>query len=259
MKNNNHTHHIQAVLVEDEKKSMLTLLNLLEKYCPEVKVIATAGSVEEGLSVIRQFSPELVFLDIAMPDGDAFDLLNQLEEIDFDIIFTTAFNEYAIKAFDFAALHYLLKPINYSDLMEAVHRYQRAKTDHLITERIQVLNQSLQQNYVKISLPTTDGLIILDLDKIIRIEADSNYCQFHMEDQSSVVVSRHMSFFENILSELNFCRVHHTHMVNLRFVKKYTKGRGGIITLSDGCQISVSANRKKDFLDQLNEGIVNIK
>lgn len=259
MKGVSHVHRIKTILVEDEKKSLLTLHKLLENYCPEVQVIGEAGSVHEGLEIIPSLNPELVFMDIAMPDGDAFDLLNNLDYIDFEIVFTTAYNEFALKAFDFAALHYLLKPVNHIDLIEAVNRFQRTRAELLINERISILNQSLHNNFVKISLPTIDGMIILEIEKIIRIEADSNYCQFHLTDETSLVVSRSMNYFENILADLDFFRVHNTHIVNLKYVRKYHKGRGGLITMADGSQIAVSASRKKDFLYHLNKGIVTIK
>lgn len=259
MKNGNHKSLIKTVLVEDEKKSLLTLQSLLERYCPDVLVIGTAGTVAEGLQVITDCGPELVFMDIAMPDGDAFDLLRELDEIDFEIVFITAYNDFALKAFDFSALHYLLKPVNYPDLQEAVQRFQRIRSDLLISERIQILNQTLQNNFFKISLPTIDGLIILEIDQIIRIEASSNYCQFFLKDKNSVVVSKPLNHFENILTELSFFRIHNTHMINLRYVSKYQKGRGGLVTMQDGSQVSVSASRKKEFLDQLNQVSVRIK
>lgn len=250
---------IKSVLVEDEKKSLKTLETLLEKYCPEVEICGTAGSVYDAKKVIESTDPDLVFLDIAMPDGDAFDLLNNLNIINFELVFITAYNDFALKAFDFSALHYLLKPVNHIDLIEAVNRYQRNHSNNRVNERIEILNQSLQHNYAKISLPTNDGLMILEIDKIVRIEADSNYCQFLLNDQSQVTVSKPLNYFEDLLIELNFCRVHATHIINLNYVKKYSRGRGGLITLTDGSQISVSANRKKDFLTRLNRGIFTVK
>lgn len=257
--NGRHKTRINAVIVEDEKKSLLTLQSLLERYCPDVVVVGTAANVAEALRVIPSAQPDLVFLDIAMPDGDAFDLLNELEDINFEIVFITAYNDFALKAFDFSALHYLLKPVNHHDLVEAIHRFIRTRADLMINERIKILNQSLQNNFVKISLPTIDGLIILEIDSIIRIEASSNYCQFFLKDKSTVVVSKPLSHFENILSELFFFRVHNTHMINLKYVSRYQKGRGGLITMYDGSQISVSASRKKEFLEQLNQVSVRIK
>lgn len=259
MKSGNYNHKIKTVLVEDEKKSLLALQSLLERYCPDVIIVGTAANVSQGLKIIPEVEPDLIFMDIAMPDGDAFDLLNELEEINFEVVFITAYNDFALKAFDFSALHYLLKPVNHTDLIEAIHRFQRMRADLMITERIQILNQSLQNNFVKISLPTTDGLIILEIDNIIRIEASSNYCQFFLKDQTSVVVSKPLSHFENILSELSFYRIHNTHMVNLRYVSRYQKGRGGLVTMNDGSQIGVAASRKKEFLDHLNQVSVRIK
>lgn len=250
---------IKTVLVEDEKKSLKTLQTLLKRYCPEVEVAGVAGCVSEAKQVIEKISPELVFLDIAMPDGDAFDLLNSLNMITFEVVFITAYNDFALKAFDFSALHYILKPLNHTELVEAVNRYRRNNAPNHVNERIEILNQSLQKNFARISLPTTDGLMILEIDQIIRIEADSNYSQFVLADGESLVVSKPMNYFEELLNELNFCRVHNTHIINLNYVKKYSRGRGGLITLSDGSQIAVSANRKKEFLSQLNKEIYTIK
>jgi len=259
MKNGKNKHHIRTVIVEDEKKSLLTLQSLLERYCPDVVIVGTAANVAEALEVIPAVEPDLIFLDIAMPDGDAFDLLNELKKINFEIVFITAYNDFALKAFDFSALHYLLKPVNYTDLVEAVHRFMRMRADLRISERIQILNQSLQNNFVKISLPTIDGIIILEIDNIIRIEASSNYCQFFLKDKNSVVVSKPLSHFEEIMAELDFFRIHNTHMVNLKYVSKYHKGRGGLVTMFGGSQVNVSASRKKEFLEQLNKVSVRIK
>ncbi len=250
---------IRTVLIEDEKKSLLTLQSLLERYCPELEIIGTGASVKQGYEVLSSSNPDLVFLDIAMPDGDAFDLLTQLGSVNFEIVFITAYNEFALKAFDFSALHYLLKPVNHTDLIETVKRYQRIKNDLKINERIDVLNNSLQNSFHKISLPTSEGLIILEIDQIIRIEASSNYCQFFIHKNSNILVSKPLSHFEKILEELNFFRIHNTHMINMNYVAKYHKGRGGSVILKDGSQVSVSASRKKEFLEQLNQVSVRFR
>ena len=259
MSSNKHKSLIRTVIVEDERKSLLTLQSLLQRYCPDIEIVGTAESVKEGLETIPQVNPDLIYMDIAMPDGDAFDLLGQLDHIDFEIVFITAYNEFALRAFDFSALHYLLKPVNQNDLIETVSRYQKIRGDLQIEERIQILNESLQNNFAKISLPTNEGLTILEIDTIVRIEASSNYCQFFLNDGSTLVVSKPLSHFEKILEELNIIRVHNTHMINLMYVKKYNKGRGGSIILKDGSQIGVSASRKKEFLYQLNQVSVRIK
>lgn len=250
---------IQTVLIEDEKKSLKTLETMLGRYCPEIEITGTAGTVHDGKQTIEKLNPDLVFLDIAMPDGDAFDLLNSLDVINFEVIFITAYNEFALKAFHFSALHYLLKPINHTDLVEAVSRYQRNHSKSRVDERIEILNQSLHSNFARISLPTLEGLTILEIEHIIRIEADSNYCQFHLDDGSALLVSKPLSYFEDLLHELNFFRVHNTHIINLNHVRRYNRGRGGMIILTDGSQITVSAHRKKEFLQRLNQGIFTVK
>jgi len=254
----NQTDKIRTVLVEDERKSMLTLQALLQRYCPEVSIVGMGNSVQQGIRVINDLNPELVFLDISMPDGDAFDLLSSIDDIGFEIIFVTAYNEYALKAFEFSAIHYLLKPVSYIDLQEAVKRFTHLKSDLQIKERIQILNQSLQNNYLKISLPTQEGLIIVEINSILRIEASSNYSIFHLVENESIIVSKPLNHFEDIFKDLNFQRIHNTNIVNLKYIKKYQKGRGGLVSLTDGTQVPVAAARKNDFLAALNNNIVNL-
>jgi len=154
---------IRTIIIEDENKSLLTLRTLLERYCPEIKVIGTGNCVEEGIRVIEELKPELVFLDIGMPDGDAFDLLNRVGKVEFEIIFITAYNDFALKAFEFSALHYLLKPINYIELQDAVQRYLKIRPISNLQSRLDILNSSLKSHFDKISLPSNDGLIIVEM------------------------------------------------------------------------------------------------
>ena len=249
---------IKAVIVEDERKSLLTLQALLDKYCPDVMVIGSARSVAEGLQVLTTLKPDLVFMDIAMPDGDAFDLLKKLPAVDFEIIFVTAYNDFALKAFEFSTLHYLLKPINYLDLQLAVERFNRLKPKNNIRQRLEVLNQALQNNFMKISLPTLEGLIVVDVNTIVRIEASSNYSIFLLNSGDRQIVSKSLNQFEDILSGLGFFRIHNTHMINMIYVKKYHRGRGGMVSLTDGSQVSVSAGRKKEFLERLGDFSLNL-
>jgi len=243
---------IRTIIVEDEKKSLLTLQSLIKRYCGDIEVIGTGGSVKEAYEVITAGKPNLVFLDIAMPDGDAFDLLKKLGKINFEIVFITAYNDYALKAFDFSALRYLLKPVNHLELIETVNRYQRIQNDSQINEQIEMLHENMQNQFAKITLPTNEGLIILEIDQIVRIEASSNYSHFYLINHTDIIVSKPLSHFTKNLEDLHFFRIHNTHMVNMNYVVKYNKGRGGSVTLKDGSQVSVSASRKKDFLDQLN-------
>ena len=245
-------------MVEDEKKSLMILRSLLENYCPEVLITGTAVDVEQGRSIIKSQKPDLVFMDIALPDGNAFDLLNELDTIDFEIVFITAYNEYALKAFRFSALHYILKPVGHQDLVDAIQRYKKICNKNEIQDRIQVLNQALIQNYSRISLPSSEGHVIIDIDQITYLEASSNYSIFYLINGESYVVSKTMNYFEEILSGLNFVRVHNTHMVNLGYVKKYNRGRGGMITMADGTKLTVSASRKNEFLEKMGRQTFNL-
>lgn len=242
---------IRTIIVEDENKSLLTLRTLLERYCPEIKVIGTGNCVEAGIRIIEELKPELVFLDIGMPDGDAFDLLNRVGKVEFEIIFITAYNDFALKAFEFSALHYLLKPINYIELQDAVQRYLKIQPISNLQSRLEILNNSLKSHFDKISLPSNDGLIIVEIQDIVRFEAAGNYSTVFLSHGDSIVVTKTLNQFEEILTGLLFIRVHNTHLINLRYVKKYQRGQGGVVTMNNGTQITVSRTRKNEFLEGL--------
>jgi two-component system LytT family response regulator len=242
---------IRTIIVEDEHKSLLTLKTLLELYCPEVEVIGTGNCVESGVGAIDRLNPDLVFLDISMPDGDAFDLLNQVGKVEFEIIFITAHNDFALKAFEFSALHYLLKPINCMELQDAVRRYLKMRPVSHIKSRLEVMNNSLKNRFDKISLPSNDGLTIVEIQEIVRFEACGNYSTVFLSDGASIVVTKTLNQFEEILAGLQFIRIHNTHLINIRLVKKYQRGQGGTVTLTDGTTLTVSRTRKNEFLEGL--------
>jgi two-component system LytT family response regulator len=242
---------IKTIIVEDEHKSLLTLQTLLERYCPEIRVIGTGNCVEAGIQVIEELKPELVFLDIAMPDGDAFDLLNRIGKVEFEIIFITAYNDFALKAFEFSALHYLLKPINYTELQEAVQRFLKIRPVNNIQSRLDILNSSLKSHFDKISLPSNDGLIFVEIQDIVRFEAAGNYSTVFLSKGENIVVTKTLNQFEEILSGLNFVRIHNSHLINLRYVKKYHRGQGGTVTMNSGTPLSVSRTRKNEFIEGL--------
>jgi two-component system LytT family response regulator len=242
---------IRTIIVEDENKSLLTLQTLLERYCPEILVIGTGNCVEAGIRVIEEMKPELVFLDIAMPDGDAFDLLNRIGQVEFEIIFITAYNDFALKAFEFSALHYLLKPINYRELEDAVQRFLRVRPVSNIQPRLDILNRSLKSHFDKISLPSNDGLIIVEIQDIVHLEAAGNYSTVFMANGERIIVTKTLNQFEEILSGLSFVRIHHTHLINLKYVKKYQRGQGGTVTLTNGMMLAVSRTRKNEFIEGL--------
>ena len=242
---------IKTIIVEDEYKSLLTLQTLLQRYCPEILVIGTGNCVETGVRIIGQLKPDLVFLDIAMPDGDAFDLLNRIGKVEFEIIFVTAYNDFALKAFEFSALHYLLKPINYVELQDAVQRYLKIRPMNDIQSRLDILTSSLKSHFDKISLPSNDGLIIVEIQDLVRFEAAGNYSTVFLSNGDNIVVTKTLNQFEDILTGLYFIRIHNTHLINLRYVKKYQRGQGGTVTMNNGTLLTVSRTRKDKFIEGL--------
>ncbi|HRS53766.1 MAG TPA: LytTR family DNA-binding domain-containing protein [Bacteroidales bacterium] len=244
---------IPAIIVDDEQKSLDTLKNLIGKYCEDIQVIGTAKNVKEAISTIQNTDPKLVFLDISLPDGDGFEVLEKTKTKKYEVIFTTAYNQYAVKAFEMSALHYFIKPIDDNDLISAVERYKKLREQGEITntERIDIFKEIIKKRPERIILPTMEGFSVINIDEIIRCEADNNYTLFHLTNNRKILVSKTLSNFEKMLSDLNFCRVHSKHLVNLNFVKQYVKGRGGYLMLTDGTHINVSEAKKSEFIKKL--------
>ncbi|MBN2662785.1 MAG: response regulator transcription factor [Bacteroidales bacterium] len=245
--------NIRTVLVDDEKNSLIIMQKLLEKHVPSVEVVATAQSVSEGIEIINNEKPDLVFLDISMPDGDGFEVLEKVDFQNFQVIFSTAYDQYAIRAFEVAALHYILKPVKPEDLIEALKRFEEFSKDNDLSDKIKVLNGALKNAPQRLVLPTSNGMHIVDIEEIVRCESSNNYTTFFLTSKQKIVVSKSIQLYEQMLSVSHFCRIHNKHLVNLKFIKKYVKGRGGHVLLNDGSQIDVSDGRKKNFLDKLSE------
>ncbi|MFL5745100.1 MAG: LytR/AlgR family response regulator transcription factor [Niastella sp.] len=242
---------INALIVDDEPKNIRILNGLLNECCPDVRIIGEAVSAETAMPLIAETHPDLVFLDIEMPHGNAFDLLDKIMPIDFEIIFITAFDAYTLKAFKYSALDYLLKPVSIEELKMAV---QKAK-DRIRIKNINVQLQNLMFNISKpnsllqkIALPDNDGLIFIQLAEIIRFEAKGGYTYVHVTDNQKYVSSRIIKEYEEIMPPDLFFRIHNSHIINLNFVKKYHKGRGGLIEMSDSVLIEVATRRKDEFL-----------
>lgn len=244
---------IQAVLVDDEDNSLEALGILLEKYCPDVQVIGTAQSVAAAIKTIDDLKPELVFLDIALPDGQGFEVLDEVSHTQFEVVFTTAYDQYALTAFEFSALDYILKPINVDKLKQSVARYQEIKGEKDISPKVSVFKDSLKNINERIILSSMDGFEVYKIADIIRCEANGSYTTFFIKGGIKVVTSKTLNNFEKLLSDKPFARVHSKHLVNLEYIKKYISGRGGYVVFEDGSQVDVSERKKKEFIRLMKE------
>ena len=245
---------LKAIIVEDEKRSRDTLLGLLKLYCKNVDVVAEADGVESGKAAIEKFNPDIVFLDIQMPDGSGFKLLGEIKDIDFEIIFTTAYDQFAIKAIKFSALDYLLKPIFPDDLVTAVKKVEDKRKVVSSKTNVGVLleNISKQANESpKIVLYTSDKIHVVHINEIVRCESDNYYTFFYFEDGSRILISKTLKENEELLKTHNFIRPHKSHLVNIQFIEGFNKKNGGHIILKDGIMIPVSRRKREMILETL--------
>lgn len=242
---------IRTVLVDDERTSMLTLESLLKKYFPAIDIVGKAETVSKAVNEINTKAPDLVFLDISLPDGEGFDVLEQTAERNFEVIFITAYDQYAVKAFEFSALHYLVKPLTLDGLKDAIGRFKELKTDEHLDDKINVLKESLKSKNEKIIIPSSEGLNVVRLSDIMRLEADDVYTYFYLTDGHRLMASRPLNNYEKILEDLPFSRIHAKHLVNLMYIKRYVKGKGGSVIMEDNTEVEVSVRKKPDFLAKL--------
>lgn len=240
---------IKAIIVDDEAGARETLAGLLERFCPEVDVVAQAGTIDEAIQVISNNQKDLVFLDIEMPFGNSFDILESLENIDFEVIFITAHDQYAIEAFKFSAVDYLLKPVKIKDLKNAVEKVvKRRAVLHEKNQKVKVLINNMNTQILKLVLPTINGFHVVDINQILRCEGDRNYTRFVFINGEKILVSKTMKEFEDLLTKHGFFRIHQSFLVNLSQIKKYNRGQGGEVEMSDGEMIPVSRSKKEAFL-----------
>ncbi|HVM88261.1 MAG TPA: LytTR family DNA-binding domain-containing protein [Puia sp.] len=242
---------IKAVIIDDEKNCRDTLQWQVAKYCPQIEIIATADNAESGLSLIRNKKPALIFLDVEMPGKNGFDMLEELKEINFHIIFTTGFEQYAIRAIKFGALDYLVKPIDKDELITAVGKLN-SQFSHTSLEQIKTLLEQLKKHKdissQKIALPTLHGFELVLLTNIIVCESNSNYTQVRLASGEQLLISRTLKEIEELLDMYPFFRVHHSFLVNLAYATRYIKGEGGSLILSDNITVPVSRTKKENLL-----------
>ena len=244
---------IKAIIIDDEIHCRKTLGMLLKEYCPDVRVMEQCEDAECGLVAVQRHKPQLVFLDIEMPNMNGFEMLEKLPEINFEIIFTTSYDQYAIKAIRFSALDYLLKPVEREELQRAVQKVSQ-RLQFPIPQQLEILLQKIHQPISpiqRIALPTMEGLQMIAISSIISCASDSNYTVFFLKNKQKLIVSRPLKEIEEMLEEYSFLRVHNSYLVSLNEIDKYVKGEGGYLVMSDGSSIDVSRSKKETLLSKL--------
>ena len=245
---------LKAVIIDDEPNAREKMQLLLEKYCRDVTVVASAADAAAGAAAIEQQQPDLVFLDIEMPVLSGFDMLKQLPLINFEIIFTTAHDHYAIKAIKFSALDYLLKPIDLDQLQEAVKKAIDRRKEKNSARQYQTLRENLgkeQASMDQMAIPSQTGMIFIKVQDILHCEADSNYTRIFLSNGQKIVSSRTLKEYEDLLDEQGFIRIHHSHLVNKNHIAEYIKGEGGQVRMKDGTTLTVSRRKKEEVLERL--------
>ncbi|MEP6681969.1 MAG: LytTR family transcriptional regulator DNA-binding domain-containing protein [Parafilimonas sp.] len=247
----------KALIIDDEFQSRSLLHKMLQQYFPEIVIAGEASTVEGGLFAIKEHKPNIIFLDIQIKEQTAFDLLNRLPEINFALIFTTAFDKYAIKAFRFNAIDYLLKPIVTEELIEAINKLKQRTpiTKSASKEQVEQLYSDIKNPkkiHDKIAIPTAEGYMVIPVNEIVYCHANSNYTEFYLTNKKCILSSFTLKQYDEILTPQSFFRAHRSYLINMAHVKKYKRGEGGEIVMSNGDEIELSRTHKDEFMHLLN-------
>lgn len=249
---------IKAIIIDDEESAASRLADLINKFCSsQLRLAGSFYNIKSGIAAIQSLQPQLIFLDVQIHDQTGFDLLQQLPEKNFDVIFVTAYEKYAVQAFKFSAIDYLLKPVDVEDLRQAIAKItQKKQPVQNVFNQFQVLLENVEQlkQYTpprKIVVPTVSGFELLPVIDILRCQSDINYTTIYMQGGQKMVVAKTLKEFEGMLEEYNFFRIHNSHLVNLAYIKSYQKGKGGSVILTDGTELEVSQRRKDAFLEKM--------
>jgi len=247
---------LRAIIIDDEPYCCEILAAMLESDCPDVEIVRICNNGPDAIAAIKKYSPNIIFLDVEMPKMNGFEMLERIPVVNFEIIFTTSYDQYAIKAIRFSALDYLLKPIDREDLQKAVQKVIQ-RLNYPAPQQLEILLHKLQHSassIQKIALPTMEGLQMVAVSSIISCASDSNYTSLMLKNKQKVVVSKTLKEIEEMLEEYSFLRVHHSFLVNLNEVNKYVKGEGGYLIMSDDSTVDVSRSKKEMLLKKLHPG-----
>jgi len=245
---------IKTIIIEDDEKSLYVLQDMITRFTTDLELCGTAGHTNKAIALIEATAPRLVFLDIRIGDGSGFDVLRKLPSRDFELICITAYDNYALEAFRFSAVDYLLKPIGIDEFEEAVGRARKRLAEKTRYNTIDSLLHNLShrnEQEKKISIPTLNGYEFVALSDIIWCKSDGAYTIFYLSNHSKLVSSRRLGHYEDLLFMNNFCRIHNSIIINMQLIKSYVKGKGGYVVMTDGTELEISQRRKGDFLDKL--------
>lgn len=240
----------KVVIVDDERHGRDVIKNLFNDYLEEFEIVGEADSIDTAINLITEYSPKLVFLDIELNNHSGFDLLDSFEQINFEVIFATAYNYYAIKAIKFSALDYLLKPIDSEEFVLAIERFKR-KTSLNNIAQLNILKENIKKAKPdKLALPTDNGYVFVTVNDIIRCQGESNYTHFFLKSKSDITTCHTLGEYEDLLADYNFFRVHKSHLINMSHVKGFHKGKSGFVIMNDDTEIEISTRKREEFLDK---------
>lgn len=244
---------LKAVIIDDEPKARKAISNILEKHCPNISIAATGDSLKSGLEAIKNNQPDIVFLDIQLGNATGFDLLKEAGTVNFKVIFITAYEKFAIKAFRFSAIDYILKPINPAELLEAVQKTEEILNTENMNIKLNILLTNREKETKKIVLKTSDSLNVANIQDILRCEAYGNYTWIYLNNSKKVLVSRSLKEFDDMLSEYGFFRVHNAHLINMAYLERCEKTKGGNVYMKDQAEVPVAFARKQALLKALEQ------
>lgn len=244
---------IKTLILDDDRQVTLLLENLILKKLPELEIVGIGNSVSESILLIEKTNPDLVFMDIGFPDGDGFQIIDRTEKINYEVIFITSHDQFAMKAFEYSALHYLKKPIIPEEVIGAVNRYLEASKEEEVNLKIGKIKDALIHEEPKLIIPSTEGLDIVKINDIVRCEASDVYTLFFLINGKKLVASKSLNNYEKLLADINFVRIHSKHLINMRYIKQYVKGKGGYVILENGDEAEVSVRKKMDFMNSLKD------
>lgn len=239
---------MRTIIIEDEQDAQSLLRKIINEYCNEVEIIGIVADVKSAISMIEKMKPDFVFLDIQINGGTGFEVLDNFHEINFDIVFTTAYEEYALKAYDYKAIHYLLKPYSPKSVIEAVNRAKNKKSDIKLIRQLAEKFSKEQKINNRLTIHTSEGIDIIEIESIISVEADRAYCYVYMEDGQKHIVSKPLGLLEKALEHHNFFRSHDSHLININNLKKYVNEDGGYLVMMDNSRVPLARRRKAEIL-----------